>query len=114
MTCVDFVGADLVSPSRYAPDQGLAMLMLHRLQVRESADGRLSMQPVYLGRDPALLKRLSDASGLRILTNTGYTVLQTTSICPGMRSPRPPNSSPRAGFVSSSTASTRPQSSPHS
>jgi phosphotriesterase-related protein len=28
--------------------------------------------PAYLGRDAALLKRLSEASGLHILTNTGY------------------------------------------
>jgi phosphotriesterase-related protein len=28
--------------------------------------------PAYLGRDPALLKRLGEASGLHILTNTGY------------------------------------------
>jgi phosphotriesterase-related protein len=28
--------------------------------------------PAYLGRDPGLLRRLSEASGLRILTNTGY------------------------------------------
>src|SRR5262249_5621927 len=28
--------------------------------------------PAYLGRDPALLKRLAEASGLQVLTNTGY------------------------------------------
>ena len=28
--------------------------------------------PAYLARDPLLLKRLSEASGLQILTNTGY------------------------------------------
>jgi phosphotriesterase-related protein len=28
--------------------------------------------PAYLGRDPELLRRLSEASGLNILTNTGY------------------------------------------
>ena len=28
--------------------------------------------PAYLGRDPRLLRRLSEASGLHILTNTGY------------------------------------------
>src|SRR5262249_58248025 len=28
--------------------------------------------PAYLGRDPALLRRLSESSGLNILTPTGY------------------------------------------
>jgi predicted metal-dependent phosphotriesterase family hydrolase len=32
----------------------------------------LECTPAYLGRNPELLKRLADASGINILTNTGY------------------------------------------
>ena len=70
---VDFIAADLVSPSRYEPDRVVATVLPHLRQVRElGCETLVDCTPAYLGRDPALLKRLSEASGLRILTNTGY------------------------------------------
>ena len=42
-------------------------------QVRKlGCDAIVECTPAYLGRDPQLLKRLSEASGVRILSNTGY------------------------------------------
>ena len=42
-------------------------------QVRKlGCDALVECTPAYLGRDPQLLKRLSEASGVRILSNTGY------------------------------------------
>jgi predicted metal-dependent phosphotriesterase family hydrolase len=70
---VDFVGADQVSPSRYDPDRVFTTVLPYLRQVRAlGCETLVECTPAYLGRDAALLKRLSDASGLRILTNTGY------------------------------------------
>jgi phosphotriesterase-related protein len=45
----------------------------HLRQVKELGCGTLvDCTPAYLGRDAALLQRLSKAAGLHLLTNTGY------------------------------------------
>ncbi|HSD65747.1 MAG TPA: phosphotriesterase, partial [Vicinamibacteria bacterium] len=70
---VDFVGADRVSRSRY--DAGEAFRrVLPQLRALKARGCRTLVEctPAYLGRDPLLLRRLSEASGLSILTNTGY------------------------------------------
>ena len=70
---VDFVGADQVAPGRYDADQAFAAILPHLKQVRTlGCDTLVECTPAYLGRDVTLLRRLSDASGIRILTNTGY------------------------------------------
>lgn len=70
---VDFVGADLVSPSRYNRAEVLTVVVPHLKQLRAfGCETLVECTPAFLGRDPALLRQLSDASGLRILTNTGY------------------------------------------
>ena len=70
---VDFVGAEQVSPDRYDRDQVFEAVLPHLKRLRE-AGGRtfVDCTPQYLARDPVLLQRLSQASGLQILTNTGY------------------------------------------
>jgi phosphotriesterase-related protein len=70
---VDFIGADQISYERWKrPDVVVKMLpylqTLRKLGVRTLID----CTPAYLGRDPLLLKELSEKSGIRILTNTGY------------------------------------------
>ena len=70
---VDFVGADRVSPDRYDADHAFATVLPHLKHVRAlGCDTLVECTPAYLGRDPALLKRLSEASGIHILSNTGY------------------------------------------
>jgi phosphotriesterase-related protein len=70
---VDFVGADRVSPSRYNADAVFreALPKLQELKARGCA-ALVECTPAYLGRDPRLLKHLSQASGVHIITNTGY------------------------------------------
>lgn len=70
---VDFIGADKVSPSRYNPDKIFELALpllkhLYELGVRSMAE----CTPAYIGRDVKLLQRLSNASGIHLLTNTGY------------------------------------------
>ena len=70
---VDFVGADKVSAARYNPDEAFAAVLPHLKSVRAlGCEAIVECTPAYLGRDPLLLKRLSEASGVRILSNTGY------------------------------------------
>ena len=70
---VDFIGAAQVSPSRYEANAVFAAVLPHLQQVRRlGCDTLVECTPAYLGRDPRLLKRLSEASGIHILSNTGY------------------------------------------
>jgi phosphotriesterase-related protein len=70
---VDFVGASEVNPSRYDPDQVFRVALPYFVKVRElGCESVLECTPAYIGRDVKLLQRLADASGLHILTNTGY------------------------------------------
>lgn len=70
---VDFIGADRVTPARYDADQAFATILPHLRQARaHGCETLVECTPAYLGRDAALLKRLSEASGLNILSNTGY------------------------------------------
>ncbi len=70
---VDFIGADRVSPSRYDRDAAFARALPHLERIYSLGCRTLvECTPAYLGRDPELLRRLSRASKLHILTNTGY------------------------------------------
>lgn len=70
---VDFAGAAQVSPSRYDADAVFTAVLPYLQQVeRLGCSTLVECTPAYLGRDPRLLRRLSEASGLHILTNTGY------------------------------------------
>jgi phosphotriesterase-related protein len=70
---VDFVGADKVSRARYDAEDVFRRVLPH-LQAARAAGCRTLVEctPAYLGRDPQLLARLSRASGVTLLTNTGY------------------------------------------
>lgn len=70
---VDFIGVDKVSRSRYDRDSAFVMVEPFLNDLR-SAGGRTLIEctPAYLGRDPVLLKRLAESTGLHLVTNTGY------------------------------------------
>ena len=70
---VDFVGADAVSPARWNRDSVIAKVLPYLLEVRKhGVKTILDCTPSYLAKDPLLLKALSEKSGIRILTNTGF------------------------------------------
>jgi predicted metal-dependent phosphotriesterase family hydrolase len=70
---VDFIGADKVSRDRYNADEVFAIALPHLKRIRElGCRTFVDCTPNYLGRDASLLQRLSKASGLQIITNTGY------------------------------------------
>jgi phosphotriesterase-related protein len=70
---VDFIGADRVSRSRYDAEEVFEVALPHLQRVGElGCQTLVDCTPAYIGRDPMLLKRLSQASRVQILTNTGY------------------------------------------
>ncbi len=70
---VDFGGAKLAATPRYDREQAYAAILPHLIEARRAGiRSFFECTPAYLGRDPALLVRLAEASGLRIVTNTGY------------------------------------------
>lgn len=69
---VDFIGADQVSPDRYDPEEVFEVMLPHLRDLKAAGIRALfECTPNFLGRDPALLRRLSLASGLHLITNTG-------------------------------------------
>jgi phosphotriesterase-related protein len=69
---VDFIGADQIRPGRYDPDEVFRIARPKLEELRPFGCRRLlECTPQFLGRDPRLLARLADATGIEIWTNTG-------------------------------------------
>ena len=69
---VDFIGADKVSRSRYDADEVVRVALPHLRQVKELGCRTLvESTPAFLGRNAALLRRLSREADVLIVTNTG-------------------------------------------
>jgi phosphotriesterase-related protein len=70
---VDFIGAKEYSMHRWDDEKVIAKVLPYLRELRNAGCNTIvDCTPNYLGRDVALLKRLSDLSGLHIITNTGY------------------------------------------
>lgn len=80
---VDFIGADQAVPGRYNPDEVFAKA-LPFLRELKAWDCRTFIEctPPYMARDPVLLKRLSQETGLHILVSTGYYAAQKHKYLP--------------------------------
>lgn len=70
---VDFVGADSVSSERWNRDSVVRKVLPYLLDVKKYGVKTIfDCTPSFLGKDPILLQELSEKSGIRIVTNTGY------------------------------------------
>lgn len=70
---VDFIGADSTGYFRWNKDSVVAKVLPYLLEIKKLGYTTLvECTPAYLGRDPELLKMLSEKSGIQIITNTGY------------------------------------------
>lgn len=70
---VDFIGADSVSSDRWNRDSVVAKVLPYLLEVKKhGVKTMLDCTPSFLGKDPLLLKELSEKSEIQLLTNTGY------------------------------------------
>jgi phosphotriesterase-related protein len=69
----DFIGAEQFSKSRYNADEVFQTALPFLKDVKaKGVDTFIDCTPAYLGRDAEILKRLSDATGINMLTTTGY------------------------------------------
>lgn len=70
---VDFIGADSTGYHRWNKDSVVRKVLPYLLEIKELGYKTLvECTPAYLGRDPELLKVLSEKSGIQLITNTGY------------------------------------------
>jgi phosphotriesterase-related protein len=70
---VDFIGADSTGYHRWNRDSVTEKALPYLLEIKNLGYKTLvECTPAYLGRDPLLLKQLSEKSGIQIITNTGY------------------------------------------
>lgn len=69
---LDFRGADAINPAEWDEDHAFESILPHARRIREmGVDTLVECTPDTIGRNAGLLRRLSVASGLTILTNTG-------------------------------------------
>jgi phosphotriesterase-related protein len=69
---VDFIGADQIRPGRYDPKEVFRVARPKLEEVKKLGCRRLQeCTPNFLGRDTGLMRRLSEAVGMEIWTNTG-------------------------------------------
>lgn len=70
---VDWIGADSTGTHRWDRDSVVDVVRPWLKDIKElGVKSFVDCTPAYLGRDPLVLKRLSEETGLNILTNTGY------------------------------------------
>lgn len=70
---VDFIGADKISPDRWEREEVIKKVLPYLMQAKDKGVKTiLDCTPAYLGRDPLLLRALSQQSGMQLITNTGY------------------------------------------
>lgn len=70
---VDFIGADSTGYHRWNRDSVAERVLPYLIELKKLGYHTLvECTPAYLGRDPELLKTLSQKSGLQLITNTGY------------------------------------------
>ncbi|MFW5945112.1 MAG: phosphotriesterase family protein [Bacteroidota bacterium] len=70
---VDFIGADSTGYHRWDRNEVVSAVLPHFSEVKKKGLNTLvECTPAYLGRDPRLLKTISQKTNIQILTNTGY------------------------------------------
>ena len=69
---VDFIGAAETGFHRWDKEEVINKMAPYLLEVKELGFQTIvDCTPMFLGRDPVLLKKLSEKTGIHILTNTG-------------------------------------------
>lgn len=80
---VDFIGAEKAEPPRYNREDAFKMILPHIQKLPGyGVKTFVECTPRYLGRDPLLLQKLSEETGIRFLTNTGYYGAQDNKFIP--------------------------------
>ena len=70
---VDFIGADSTGYHRWDKQEVIEKAMPYLMEIQAlGCETFVECTPAYLGRDPELLKMLSEKTGMNIITNTGF------------------------------------------
>lgn len=70
---VDFIGADSTGYHRWEKPEVIKKVLPFLIEANQKGVHTIfECTPAYLGRDPLLLKELSEKTGINIVTNTGY------------------------------------------
>lgn len=70
---VDFIGADSINENRWDKLRVSEKVLPYLTAIKDlGCQAFVECTPEYIGRDPVLLKSISEATGLNIITNTGY------------------------------------------
>lgn len=81
---VDFIGAEKINPERWNRDAVVEKVLPFLREARKTGiHTMMDCTPAFLGRDVNLLKKLSEESGLHIITNTGLYGAVNNKYLPG-------------------------------
>lgn len=70
---VDFIGADSTGYHRWDKDSVVQKVLPFLEEIKKRGIKTLvECTPSYLGKDPVLLQKLTEATGMQFITNTGY------------------------------------------
>lgn len=70
---VDFIGADSIHNGRWNSEEVYKVVLPYLQELKAlGCQTLIECTPSYLGKDPLLLKKLSDVTGMYLLTNTGF------------------------------------------
>ena len=80
---VDFIGADSTGYHRWDRQEAAERIMPFLREIQDSGVGTfIECTPAYVGRDPELLRIISQQTGLHLVTNTGYYGAQSNKYLP--------------------------------
>lgn len=80
---VDFIGADSTGYHRWDKNEVLTVVGPYLSEIQElNVNTLIECTPAYVGRDPLLLKELSENTGVNLVTNTGYYGAHTNRFIP--------------------------------
>jgi len=81
---VDFIGAENYDPGRWKHEEVIKTVRPYLDEIKEfGCKTFVECTPEYIGRDPVLLKKLSDLTGMLFLTNTGFYGAADNKYMPG-------------------------------
>lgn len=80
---VDWIGADSTGYHRWDRDSIVERVLPYLQELKKyGVHTFMDCTPAFLGRDPNILKKLADETGMHILTNTGYYGAQNNIFTP--------------------------------
>jgi len=81
---VDFAGADQYNLEKWNHNEVIRVVVPYIKEIMDLGCKTLvECTPNYIGRDPILLRKISDKTGINILTNTGYYGASDNKYIPG-------------------------------